>query len=147
MSTGTDVIHRALQKIGAHSRVAPASDDSVVLGMEILNSMLESWLRQGIEIVYTPLSVPGDELNESVDTRNGIICNLALSAAPDFDNGKQVVSPELKIQARVGLAYIRDTYQNMDVPDKVVSSTLPVGAGNTIRNSRTFFPKGGVLDG
>lgn len=146
MSTGTEIIQRALQRIGAHSAVSPASPASIVLGMERLNSMLEMWLAQGIVIGVTGLVVPGDELNEKPDTRNGIIDKLALSLAPDFDNGKQIVSPQLKEDARVNFAHIKNVYQQVIIPDKVVSSTLPVGAGNSRGvNRRIFFPKGGVV--
>lgn len=148
MSTGTAIIERALQGIGAHSRVSPASPDSIVLGMEKLNSMLEMWLSQGIAIGFTPLDVPGDELSEPNDTTNGIITNLALELAPDFDNGKVVVSPALARNAKVGYLNIKNLYQTLSIPKKVVSSTLPVGAGNQRWSfSRTFFPKGGTIDG
>lgn len=148
MSTGTAIIERALQGIGAHSIVAPASPASIVLGMEKLNSMLEMWLSQNINIGFTPLNVPGDELNEPNDTTNGIISSLSLLLAPFFDNGKQIVSAELKRNARVGYVNIKNLYQKISVPKKGVSSTLPVGAGNQRwGNSRTFFRKGGTLDG
>jgi len=146
MSTGTAIIQRALQRIGAHSAIAPASPASITLGMERLNSMLEVWLAQGIVIGVTGLVVPGDDLNEKPDTRNGIIDKLALSLAPDFDNGKQIVSQQLKEDAKVNFAHIKNVYQQITIPNKVVSSTLPVGAGNSRgANRRTFFPKGGVV--
>lgn len=148
MSTGTAIIERALQAIGAHSIISPASPSSIVLGKEKLNSMLEMWLSQGIDIGFTPLDVPGDELNEPNDTTNGIIDNLSLRLAPAFDNGKQIVSPDLRRDAKVGYANIKNLYQKLTVPQKVVSSTLPKGAGNRRwGNRRVFFPKGGTLDG
>jgi len=148
MSTGTDIIQRALQGIGAHSIVSPPSPSSIVLGMDKLNSMLEMWLSQGIDIGFTPLDVPGDDLNEPNDTKNGIIDNLSLELAPDFDNGKVVVSPALARNAKKGYANIKNLYQKITVPQKVVSSTLPVGAGNRRwGNSRVYFPKGGTIDG
>ena len=148
MTIGTDVIKRALQSIGAHSIISPASPSSIVLGMEKLNSMLEMWLSQGIAIGFTPLGVPGDELNEPPDTKNGIISNLALELAPDFDNGKVVVSRELSRNARVNLTNIKNLYQKVTVPKKVVSSTLPKGAGNRRGvNRRTFFKKGSTVNG
>jgi len=148
MSTGTEIIERALQGIGAHSIVSPASPSSIVLGKEKLNSMLEMWLSQGIDIGFTPLDAPGDELSEPNDTKNGIIANLSLELAPDFDNGKQIVSPELRRNAKVGFTNIKNLYQKITIPQKVVSSTLPKGAGNRRwGNRRVFFPKGGTVDG
>ena len=148
MSTGTDLIQRALQTIGAHSIVSPADPDSIIVGMERLNSMLEMWLSFGIDIGFTPLEVPGDELNEPPDTRNGIIANLALQLAPTFDNGKVIVSPVLQRDAKLGYHNIKNIYQRLTIPKKVVSSTLPVGAGNSRRvHARTFFRKGATLNG
>ncbi len=148
MTTGTDIIQRALQAIGAHSIVSPADPDSIVLGFEELNSMLEMWLSIGITIGFTPLKVPGDELNEPPDTRNGIISNLALQLAPAFDNGKIIVSQHLQRNARLGYFNIKNLYQTITIPDKVVSSTLPVGAGNSrFARNRIFFKKGAVLNG
>lgn len=127
--------------------MSPASPGSVVLGMENLNSMLELWLSRNIQIGFTPLSVPGDELNESRDVRNGIISNLAVYMAPDFDNGKDIVSSTLKRNAAIDFAQIKALYQKIPIPDKVVSSTLPVGAGNN-RGSRrrAFFQQGETID-
>lgn len=147
MTVGSEIITRALQKIGAHSIVQPASPDSITLGMENLNSMLEMWLSQGIEIGFTPLKVPGDQLNEPRDTRNGITNNLAMYLGPDFNNGKVVISPELARNAKVDFINIKNLYQRVTVPKKVVSSTLPVGAGNSRgRNGRVFFPRGATID-
>lgn len=148
MTIGTDIIKRALQKIGAQSNIAPASPESIELGMKILNSMLELWLSQNIQIGFTPLKAPGDELNEPPDTTNGIISNLAIQLAPDFDNGGQIVSIELRTLARVDLIQIKRIYEKITVPRKVVSSTLPTGQGNQ-RNSlnRRYFPKGHTING
>ncbi len=148
MSTGTDIIQRALQKVGAHSIVAPADPGTIILGQEILNSMLEEWLSRGIVLGFTPLEVPGDELNEPPDARNGIINNLAVRLAPDFDNGKSVASPRLEINANKDLTRIKALYQRINVPQKIPSSLTPVGAGNTRGvQRRTFFGKDRELEG
>lgn len=146
MSTGTAIVERALEKIGAHSIVSPADPSSKILGFEQLGSMVEMWLTQGISIGITPLGVIGDELNEPPDSRNAIIDNLAIELAPAFDNGKVVVSPQLERNARIGYIRVRSAYQKIAIPDKTVSSTLPVGAGND-RDRRTFFRKGEALNG
>lgn len=146
MSTGAKIIERALEAIGAHSAVSPASSGSIILGMEELNSMLEMWLSNDIAIGFTPLSVPSEELNEAADTRNGIISNLAVQLAPFFDNGKVIVSPALQRDATVSYNRIASLYQNLTIPAKVVSSTLPVGQGNNrYFRSRTYFSRGQTI--
>jgi len=148
MTIGTDIIKRALQEIGAHSNIAPASPASIELGMKNLNSMLELWLSENIQIGFTPLKAPGDELNETPDTTNGIVSNLSVLLAPNFSNGVTIVSPELDRNARVQLIKIKRIYEKITVPPKVVSSTLPRGQGNQ-RNgfNRTYYPKGGAVGG
>lgn len=131
MSIGTVIIETALKNIGAHSLVAPADPSDITQGKDVLNSMLQSWIMRDISLGITPLSVPGDELNEPADATNGIVYNLALYMAPRFDNGKTVVSQELRNLARSEYEYIYGHYLVHCIPSINVSSTLPRGAGNT----------------
>lgn len=130
MTTGTVIIKRALQKIGASSAVSEPSPESVQTAFEILNSMISLWTSQGIQTGATLLEVAGDELNEKQDCQNAIIWNLAVMCGPDFDNGKVVVSPNLRTLAATEYGRIKGIYQSLDIPKKVVSSTLPKGQGN-----------------
>lgn len=144
MSTGTSIIEEALEEIGVHSVLSPSSPENIIKGMKKLNSMLEGWLSKNILIGFTPLEAPGDNLNEPADTRNGIIYNLAINLASTF---KVAVSPDLKGLATVGMDDIAQIYQVHVIPAKVVSDTLPVGAGNRRwRDARVFFPVGTELD-
>jgi hypothetical protein len=148
MSTGNKVIKGALKKIGAHSAVSPAEPEEIVEAMETLNSMLQLWRSQGILNQLMPLKVPGDELAEPSDSRNIIEDNLAIACAPNFDNGKVIVSATLERNARVGYAWLKNLNQVISIPDKIPSSMLPRGAGNSKGTYRkTFFGKDGKLDG
>lgn len=131
MSSGTEIIHSALRKIGAHSVISPASPESVDAARDTLNSMIQSWLSKGIDMGCLPLKAPGDELNEPLDAKHDIISNLAVMLAPEFDNGKVVVSATLQRQAVAGLRSIRKLYQTITVPAKKVSSNMTMGAGST----------------
>jgi hypothetical protein len=143
MSTGTTIIKRALQRIGASSALSEPSPETVQTAFGILNSMLSMWLSQNIHTGVTLLNVPGDELNEKQDCTNAIIDNLAVHLGPDFDNGKGVVSQDLRGLARSQFSMVKSLYQTFDIPKKVVSSTLPRGQGNT-RFSRdsAFYSEG-----
>ena len=144
MSTGTSIIKDALKAIGVHSVIVPTSPENITDGMNKLNSMLEGWLDQNIQIGFTPLEVPGDNLNEPASTRNGIIWNLAIEMAPDF-----AVEPSANLKGRANkqMDLIAQIYQIHEIPAKIVSDTLPVGEGNRRwRGSRTFFPKDTELD-
>lgn len=130
MSTGTVIITEALQKIGAHSVVSPAAPESILMGMGELYSMMELWQDQGIKLGVTPLEVPGDNLNEPPSARSAIVSNLAIMLAPSFDNGRNIVSADLKAAATRGYNDIKVLYQETTIPNKGFSSTLPLGAGN-----------------
>lgn len=130
MSTGTEIITDALMEIGAVSIVSPAAPESIEAGRKKLNSMLELWLSKNIVLGTRPLDVAGDELAEPADTRNAIVTNLAIELAPLFANGKQIVDPALVSNARRNYQSVRSLYGRVIVPDKVLSSTTPLGAGN-----------------
>jgi hypothetical protein len=149
MSSGTFIILSALKRIGANSLAQPASPEAVVEGRDVLNSMLQLWLSENIDLGIVPLDAPGDELGEPLDSRNAIIDNLALRLSPLFDNGNNVVSPQLASNAKREFGLIRNLYQVVDVPLKVVSSTLPVGSGNKtgLARQRIFKGIGGTVNG
>jgi len=148
MSAGTDIIKSALENIGAHSLASPATPATIENGKDVLNSMLQLWLSWGIEIAFTPLDASGDELSEPADARNAIVQNLALELSGQFDNGANIISAQLKDNARRSFANIKRLYQKISIPDKVVSSTLPMGAGNSRgRTRRVFAGKGQTVNG
>jgi len=142
MSTGTAIIQDAGRKIGVHSKASPMSPDDLVIAMGILNSMVEEWLSRSIFLGTVPLEKPADDLSESIDMRNAITNNLAIAMAAEFDNGKTIVSGTLAANAAKSLDFLEKVYRKIPIPNKVVSSTLPRGAGSDRGfRSRAFFGK------
>lgn len=140
MSTGTALVLRAGKKIGAHSIANPMDPNDIADSARTLNSMLHQWLSDGIDIGFTPIDLPGEEVNEPPDTTNAIINNLAIQLAPEFDTP---VSPQLQANADGNFFKIKELYEVITIPEKVVSSTLPVGAGNDRGiGLNTFFREG-----
>ena len=137
MSTGTVIIQKALQRIGAHSVVMPSSPESIDDGLFRLNTMIEVWLSRGIDVGAVPIPTAGTELNETADSRAAIIDSLALELAASFDNGKVVVSQDLKNSAASNFETIKNLYQKVVIPIKVLSTTVPPGQGNQLRRKRT----------
>lgn len=147
MSTGTALVQDAARLIGAHSINAPIDSDSIVVGVTALNNMMQLWLSQGIDVGHVPLEVPASEMAEPGDTRNAIIEQLALQLAPYFFNGKGVVSPDLKSRAAVDFMWVKNLYQDITIPDKTVSATLPKGEGNSKGVDRQiFFGNGATIN-
>jgi hypothetical protein len=143
MSTGTFIVTRALQKIGAHSKMKAANPDSLENGRETLNSYI-SWLQDNqIDIGAVPLQALGGELSEPQGTTNIIIDNLAILLQPDHEGSQ--ISPQLRINAARGESSLRTSYQIVDIPKPVVRSTLPRGIGNFRRRGRVFHNKGDTI--
>lgn len=147
MTTGTVLIEDALRRIGAHSIASPAQPETIVDGMDILNSMLQLWMSWGIDIQTIPIEEPGEEVSEPIDAKNAIIDNLAIAMSPNFDNGTTVVSPQLKSNALMGFNMVKTLYTKFTIPNKVPSSTLPLGAGNAKGRLRFVFFRGRAISG
>lgn len=145
MSTGTEVIRAALRKIGAYSIASPDDPESIILGRDTLNSMIQEWETVGIKLGCVPLNAPGDELSEPLDARNGIVENLALRMYPDFPMKADLAV--LSRHARVSMIFIKKFYQPITIPKPIPSSTMPMGAGN-VRSTfeDTFAGTGQTID-
>ena len=143
MSSGTVIVQNALRNIGAFSSIAPDDGEAIVLGRDILNSMLQMWLDQGIDLGIVVLDAAGDELGELLSMTQPIIDNLSLLLAPMFEDGKVIVTPTLRTNAITGFATLKDLYQILTIPDVVVSSTLPRGSGNSRFFTRRNFSGSG----
>jgi len=147
MTIGTVLIEDALRRIGAHSIASPAEPETIVDGMDILNSMLQNWMSWGLNIQTIPIAEPGEEVSEPIDAKNAIIDNLAVLMSPNFDNGISVVSEQLRTNARMGFNQVKTLYTKFTIPNKVPSSTLPLGAGNSKGRLRFVFFRGRALSG
>ena len=151
MSTGTETVQDALRLIGAHSEISPAPSESLDVGFRSLVSMVEMWLSEGIELGIIPPEKIADDLNEPPDARLAIRSSLALLLAPNYGNGKPTVSADLAKMQRLQYGKVKRKYRAIEIPGKVVSSTLPVGAGNDQgygygSRRQTYFQKGDKLE-
>lgn len=143
MSTGTDLIEGALQEIGVISVAVPSSPEQITDGLRKLNSMVNLWLSWGIMMKWVPITVAGENLDEPIDATTAIIYNLAIKLAPTYS---KPVSQDLKNNARIELEMVKSLYQDISIPDKVVSSTLPLGAGNSKGvDARVYHRQGGSI--
>ena len=150
MSSGTSIIEDGLKRIKVVSVMVPSSPEQITDGLAILNSMIQLWYSKSIKMGTVPITTPGSDLNEPIDARNAIVDNLAVLMAPLYDGGtgKEIVSRELRASAKNGFANIRTRYQDFTIPERVASSTLPRGAGNSNSfRSRIFNPEGGKISG
>ncbi len=139
MSTGTQLIQGAGRKIGVHSKVDPMNTESLLVGFEILIPLLQLWQSQGIKFEFVPTTAPGEDIFEPEDVTNAIKNNLAIAMAPDFQDGEILVRQDLKDIAKSDYEWIKTLYQVFTIPDKVASSLLPRGSGNSKGIFRRVF--------
>jgi len=139
MSTGTQLVQGAARKIGVHSDVDPMTTESLIVGFEILLPLLQLWQSQGIKFQFVATTLPGEDIFEPADVTNAIKNNLAIAMAPDFEDGEIIVSPMLENIAESDYEWIKTLYQVFTVPNKVASSLLPRGSGNSKGIFRKVF--------
>jgi len=142
MSIGTFIIKKALRKIQVDTLNSPASPEDIEGAVPVLNSMLHLWLDKKIDIGFTPLDAPGDELSEPESTTNAIISNLAIRLADDYEDGQAVVTQTLINNATRDFEDLAGAgYRIIDIPQIIPSSTLVTGEGNVNRfgRRRNFF--------
>ena len=145
MSTGTELIEDALREAGVISIAVPSSPEQIIDGMNKLNSMLQIWVTRDIILGTTPITAPGQAVNEPLDTRNAIIFNLAVILSHLYS---VTVSIELQGNASREFGIIKRNYQILSIPDKIASSTMPLGQGNAKGlDPRVFNKKGGAVNG
>lgn len=143
MTTGTKIVQSAMQKIGVHSPLQPATPEALATGLRVLNAFRSELQDRSIDVGAVPIEDLGDDFSEALGSRNAIEYNLALALAPDFPGAQ--VSQELSRQARLGMAYLKRKWQTLDIPKPQVRETLPKGQGNQSDRGlfhQTFFDEG-----
>ena len=144
MSTGTALCDDALMAANITSSVVPADPTQQDNAFTRLRTMMQLWLSWGIVFDIVPTTAIGEDLNEPIDARNAIVDNLAVSVLQFY---RLPVTQELLANARLGLYQVKSLYQELTIPNKVVSSTLPKGAGNSKGvDARVFFPPGDSVE-
>ena len=137
MATVAQVAKAALQRIlvqGSESELQPDEYQDFIFA---LNNYMLALDAQGITLGYTEVSDLGDTVTVPTGALRGIIANMAIEVAPDY-NG--VITPGLQIAAAEGFAAMRMLGQR--IPSSVYPSTLPIGSGNqrdTVLSSR-YYP-------
>lgn len=148
MSTAREVISSALKLIAVRPAESPLTDAEITDGLRSLNSMLNQWNIEGINIDFETV----DDVDEQMYLDEGVIGpvqdNLAVYVAPEYS---AQIPPWLISRADTGKKAVRSAkleLESLEFPD-----TLPVGSGNEYNNyvadgdspgnvlSTRFYPK------
>ena len=145
MTTGTEVIHDALQEILVQSDEQEYQPAEYQAGMRSLNDMVSEWDALGLSLGFTLLTNITDTVTVAAGLIGAVKTNLAVRLAPQFD--KQV-TPGLMLSAKNGMKAVRRIA--MTVAPTSLPSIMPIGSGNEDEyySTRRFFPapEAGVLD-
>ena len=125
MATAAQVIKAALQRIIVQDSEAPLQADEFQDSIFALNNYMFDLDAEGITLGFTEITSLGDAVTVPVGALRGVIANLAIEMAADFD---ATISPALQRAAEEGIKTMRKLGVIMGATN--FPSTLPIGSGN-----------------
>ena len=125
MATVAQVANASLQRILVQASEAPLEADEYADFIFAMNNYMSELDAQGVKLGYTTVSGIGDEVTIPTGALRGVIANLAIEVAPDY-NG--IVSQGLIKAAKEGMNTMRLIGQTITKSE--MPSTLPLGSGN-----------------
>lgn len=138
MATADQVVRAILQEIivadSEQQLVASEAQDTIFA----MNNWMQAQAALGIPLGYTLVSDLSDEVTVSGGALQGIIANVAMEIAPQFD---AEITPALINKAKVGLDAMRKIARSI-IP-MVHPSTMPIGSGNEFEWDGGFGVFGG----
>ena len=136
MATVAQVAKASLQRILVQASEADLEPDEYQDFIFAMNNYMLSLDAEGIQLGYTEVSSLADTVTVPTRALRGIIANMAIEAAPDY-NG--VISQGLVTAAQEGLRAMPRLGQSMG--ETAYPSTPPIGPGtdNTPYRSTPFY--------
>jgi len=138
MATVAQVAKASLQRILVQASEADLEPDEFQDYIFALNNYMLALDADGVALGYTQVSNLGDTVTVPVGALRGLIANVAIEVAPDYD-GKvtnaliAAAADGLKVMRKLGQHIVTTQYPN----------TLPIGSGNqgpgSFRDNH-FFP-------
>lgn len=125
MATAAQAINAALKRIlvqGAEVDLQPDEYQDAIFAM---NNYMLALDADGVTLGYTEVSDLGDNITIPAGALRGLIANLAIEIAPDY-NG--IISEGLRNAALEGEKVMRKLGQSITATK--YPSTLPIGSGN-----------------
>lgn len=128
MSSATDLITDAYTELVVHSALKPVSEFAIEFGRRKFQAMMQEWINDDMDFGFSATEFASDETSIPLGLETAITANLAIRLAPSV--GK-VANQTLLANAAISLQTVKDQYQSKEAADRIVSGTMPLGAGNT----------------
>lgn len=125
MATAAQVVKASLQRILVQASEAPIEASEAQDFIFAMNNWMLALDADGVQLGYTEVSDLGDEITIPTGALRGLIANMAVEVAPDYDG---TITPALAQSASSGLKVMRKLGQSMGATR--YPSTLPRGSGN-----------------
>lgn len=138
MATVAEVVKASLQRILVQATEADIEASEAQDFIFAMNNYMLDLDASGVTLGYTAVSDLGDEVTIPTGALRGLIANMAVEVAPDY-NG--VISPALATTARESLETMRKL--GVTIAKTHFPSTLPIGSGNEWAGGRWtnhFYP-------
>lgn len=138
METASSLIGDAFAEILVQANEQELQSVDFQNGVRYLNRMMSSWASSGLALGYSKVSKASDIITVPEGALEGMVFNLALRLAPQYDIP---INPLLRENARRGLNSVRKiAVKRSPTP---YPCTLPVGSGNEHSgsyNNNHFYP-------
>lgn len=135
MTTAAQVIKYALQEIITQASESPLEADEYQDCIFALNSMMLEYDASGIHLGFTEVTNLGDAITVPAGAISGIVSNLALRVAPQFQG---VITNELLKKASDGYKVMCKL--GVTIEPTQFGSLVPRGSGNYNRLGSNFYP-------
>jgi hypothetical protein len=135
--TAGDIIGDALTDLVVQDAEASLEASEYQVGIRYLNRMMFRLDAMGINLGYTEVTNLSDPITVALGAMDGIVANLAIALAPQFD---AIVTAGINSRAIDGLNAMRKLSRNMQPTSP--PCTLPIGSGNEWDNYSNdhFYP-------
>ena len=137
MATAAQVIKAALQRILVQDSEASLQASEYQDAIFAMNNYMLALDAQGITLGYTEVADLGDDITIPTGALRGLIANLAIEVAPDYNGA---ISEGLVVAAQQGMEAMRKL--GVSITATAYPSTLPIGSGNDYGNGWDwkFYP-------
>ena len=136
MATAQQVIKAAFQALLIQDSEAPLEPSEYQDAIFTLNNMMADLAVKNVSLSWTTVTALTDTLSVVGGVIEGIIANLALKLAPDYDIP---ITPALALRAKEGMRTL--LIQGYTLTESAYPGTLPKGSGNftSTHNNQKYY--------
>jgi hypothetical protein len=135
MATVLNIVKPALQLILVQASEADLEADEYADSIDALNAMMADLEVNGIHLGWTDVDSVSDTVTVAPGAIRGIIYNLAVEMAPQFDAEPTIALADRAEKGMVTLRLLGQTVGDIHYP-----STLPYGSGQGYSYAENYYP-------